>query len=232
MNALQFFTGNVPNLSPDVIFDPLVYGQFSCTSTTLTRLSDIECAFGKNFWCDPDYLFGISARASIPTGNKPKSMYVLEPIVGSGGFWKIGLGVNGQALVWHDEETKRSFGFYLDAHLNHFISTTQRRTFDLCGKPGSRYMLAQKLGTERQTPQLIGASDAGVEFQNEFTSVANLTTASVNVSVAIEADVALKFGYYAHNWNCDIGYDFYGRSCEKLSIPVMLQTHSMDKHGH
>lgn len=222
-NALQFFTGNVPNLAPDVTFQPLRYGKFACkkacNATTHTALSDIECAFGKNFWCDPDYLFGISARWSIPTGNKPHGVYVLEPIVGSGGFWKVGLGVNGQATLWRNETEHRSFGVYLDAHINHYIPTTQCRTFDLCGKPGSRYMLAQKLGTTRQTPQLIGASDAGVEFQNEFTSVANLTTTPIKVAIALEGDVVLKFGYYACNWNCDIGYNFWGRSCEKLSHP-------------
>ena len=45
------------------------------------------------------------------------------------------------------EDEESSFGFYSDGNFTHLCRTTQTRTFDLVGKPNSRYMLAEQLGT-------------------------------------------------------------------------------------
>lgn len=223
-NATAFFVNQqAPNLGSGVSFQPLMASLWTsscdCNHKALskTRLSDIEWAFGKNFWCSDDYLVGLSIRGSIPTGNKPQGKFLFEPIIGSGGFWKLGGAVNAHAILWADTVEDRSFGLYLDARLQHLFCTSQRRNFDLCGKPNSRYMLAEKLGTQRQPIHLIGQSDAGVEFQNQFAPVANLTQMKVNVRVNLEADVVIKATYYSCAWSVDVGYEFWGISCEKIS---------------
>lgn len=220
-NATDFFTGQAPTLGDGVTFQPLLFSKLTSVCNhrvlTKTRLSDIELALGKNFWCSDDYLVGLSIRGSIPTGNKPKGIFLFEPIIGSGGHWKLGAALNGHAIMWADEPGDRSFGLYIDARIQHLFSTKQCRNFDLCGKPNSRYMLAQQLGTQRQTPQLIGQADAGLEFQNFFTPVANLTQMKVNVHVNLEADILIKATYYSCAWSVDVGYEFWATSREKIS---------------
>ena len=104
----------------------------------------------------------------------------------------------------------------------------QTRCFDLCGKPNSRYMLAERLGPNLQdlagdtiasdtacTDSSCTPSDA--QFANEFSPVANLTMTKIKVSAAVQGDVALKFTYNNGNgFSWDLGYNFFGRSCEKI----------------
>jgi len=54
------------------------------------------------------------------------------------------------------------------------------------------------------------------QFAGEYTPVANLTTMSVDVSVGIQADLVLMFEYTRCNWSIDVGYNFWGSSCEKI----------------
>jgi len=77
-------------------------------------------------------------------------------------------------------------------------------------------MLAQKLGTMRQDPSLSGASNAGVEFQNEYCPVANLTYGSTDVSIGVESEVLARLVGFFRGWQCAIGYNFWGRSAEKI----------------
>ncbi len=219
-DATAFFTGSqVPQLQ-DVTFQPLSFGKFASCKTpcefTKTKFSDVEFALGWNFWRDDCHIVGASIRASAPLGNKPNGKYFFEPIIGSGGNWKLGLGIDAQTQVWADPEQQRAVWLYLEAHVQHLFKTRQHRCFDLCGKPNSRYMLAQKLGTTRQPIHLIGASDAGVEFQSEFAPVANITASPVKVSAKVEGDVAVKISYYACSWSWDFGYNFWGRSGERI----------------
>lgn len=221
-NATEFLSGTrVPNLGTGYVFQPLMCSKLNSSCgcdgvKTLTRLSDVEAAFGWNYWCDPAWLFGISLRVSAPTGNKPCGEFLFDPIIGSGGFWKVGVGFNGELTAWNDCTSDRSLSFYLDARIQHLFSTCQNRCFDLCGKPNSRYMLAQKLGTSRGPIHLIGESDAGVEFQNEYAPVANLTSMNVSVSAKFETDIVVKLGYYSCDSSWDIGYNFWRRSCENI----------------
>lgn len=227
-SASEFFSGaRAPNLGfgaegQAVTFQKLAASKFSldgcdCKGLNRTRLSDIEFALGWNFWCCEDYLVGLSIRASAPTGNKPCDEFFFAPLVGDGHHWKLGGGLNAQTIFWRSDCDDRSFGFFLDARVQHLFKACQNRVFDLCGKPNSRYMLAQRLGTFVTTNHLTGASGApGVEFRNEFAPVANLTRSNVDVEIAVEGDVALKFAYMSSCWEWDLGYEFWGRSCEKF----------------
>src|SRR5579885_509619 len=244
-NATAFFTGSVPTLPnvassdfpANVTFDALSCGKWNtccntdcnsdCNSCSKTRLADVEMVFGWNFACDEDYYFGLNVRAAGPSGNKPRGEFLFEPISGNGGHWQLGGGVDAHAVLWRGEESDSTFSFYLDANVTHLFSACQTRTFDICGKPNSRYALAEKLTSDvvdalagdltetDLTPSDLTLSDA--QFANEFAPVANLTCSKVNVSAAVQGDVALKFTYANGNgFSWDLGYNFFGRSCEKI----------------
>jgi len=229
--ALEFFNGSqVPNLGPDATFQRLLCGRWSCNNEHMTKtaLSDIEMTLGWNFVCDYDYHVGINVRTSIPTGNKPEATFLFEPIIGSGGHWKLGAGANLHVVVWRDVAEISSISFCLDAYGQHLFDACQRRCFDLCGLANSRYMLAQRLGTQRQTPHLGDDSDAGVEFQGEFAPVANLTESYVNVSVAVEGDVLATFVYARNTMSFEIGYNFWGRTCDRIFASGACNPNSLD----
>ena len=233
-NAAQFFTGaDAPTITGStpggavenpigspITFQKLQYSKFSNLDVRchcdVVRVSDIEMTLGWNFACSEDYHVGLGIRASAPVGPKPTGEWLFEPVVGSGGNWKLGAQITSHYMFWRSQDDERSFGLWIDANLQHLFDARQVRTFDLAGKPNSRYALAQKLGTNRLPIHLSGISDAGVEWQNEFAPIANLTASSVSVSAGIEANIVAKFAYMSHGTQFDIGYEFWTRSCEKI----------------
>lgn len=213
-------------------FDTLKFSKIgtsdgNCKGRSRTRLADVEMALGYNFVCCEDYYFGLSIRSEAPTGNKPCGEFFFEPVVGNGGSWTIGGGLNAKAVLWRCDDSESTFSLYLDANITHLFKACQTRVFDLCGKPNSRYMLAEKL-TSTITNGLSGSTTAAVatggtlstlQFANAYTSVANLTASQVKVSAAVQGDVALKFEYAnGCGFTWDIGYNFWGRSCEKICL--------------
>lgn len=221
-NDTSGVTGN-PSLPTQVTFQPLLYSKWAndCMHHGLqkTGLSDIEFAFGWNFVSNEDYLFGLALRASAPTGNTPDACYFFEPLIGSGGFSKLGLGIDFHSIIWRNTDETRSFGLYMHGNLQHLFSTRQKRTFDLCRQgTNSRYLLAQRLEPiPHNNPYALQPPNAyDLQYASEVAPVANLTTFNVDVQVAIEADIAALFSYVHNNFGIDIGYNFYGRSCEQI----------------
>ncbi|HZW60717.1 MAG TPA: hypothetical protein VFF04_00665, partial [Candidatus Babeliales bacterium] len=239
-SALNFFNGTQAPVLTGVdregniiinTFDKLKYSKWDncCGNGALskTRLADLELVLGHNIVCNETGYFGVNVRAAAPTGNHPCGEFLFEPVVGNGGSWQLGGGIDAHAVLWEGRRYN-SFSFYLDANITHLFKACQRRCFDLCGKPNSRYMLAERLGPNVQNlaGDTIGSdiectdfsctlSDA--QFAGEFSPVANLTITKVNVSAAVQADVALKFTYDNGNGcSWDLGYNFFGRSCEKI----------------
>lgn len=231
-NAAAFFNGgNITDVSVTpttaVVFDPLCYARFDGCSHNKTALADLAVTLGYNFINDEDYHLGVGIRMLAPTGTRPNGKRLFEPIVGNGKHWELGADVSGHAMLWRSCDEESNLGFFVDANITHLFKAKQTRTADLAGKPLSRYMLAERLATNSGTT-LGGATTAAAVapagvvapsaiFAGEFSPVANLTTRDVKVSVGVQGDVAAQFTYTRCGFAWDLGYNFWGRSCEKVS---------------
>ncbi len=212
----------IPEIS-GITFDPLSHARFGKHVLKRTKLSDVQFALGWNFWQSECYHFGLNIRGAAPTGSRPRGNYLFEPIVGNGHHWEYGAGLTGHWMLWRSRDENEEFNVYLDANITHLCRDRQCRTFDLCGKPLSRYMLASKMTSD--VVNLLGNARSPLapeyvipsyQFDNEFSSVANLSTIKVNSSATVQADVALKFAYSHNCFQFDLGYEFWGRTCEKI----------------
>lgn len=214
--------GKVPNLGPDVLFVPLGKAIISDQHHNTVRLSEIQVAFGWNFIQCDDHHFGLNMRGSAPTGTRPEGIYLFEPIVGNGHHWELGLGLTCHYDIFTDYCRDRYVAFYFDANLTHLFGARQTRTFDLSGKPLSRYMLAEKMGapvtnlfvstTSGTTSDIIPTA----QFQNVYTPVANLTTFDVEVRVAAQMDAVAMIDIQWCNWNIDFGYNYWAKTCQRI----------------
>jgi len=222
-NFTTFISGCGVITSNDFVFNPLCHAKMSCCDFKETALSDIQMALGYNIWCDDDYHFGLNLRAAAPTGTRPTGMYLFEPIVGNGKHWELGAGMNTHWCFWSDECNCKSMAFYIDANVTHLFKTRQCRTFDLCGKPLSRYMLAAQYKTPVENllagPNVASGLKPSKQFAGIYSPIANLTTFAVDVSVGAQADLVFMLQYVHNNWSFDLGYNFWGRSCEKIVCP-------------
>jgi hypothetical protein len=202
-----------------ITYQGLNRARMSTKTLTKTRPAELTAALGWNFWTGDGYHFGLNIRAAAPTGNKPRGCWLFEPIVGNGHHWELGAGLTGHWRWWQNEAEDKEFSTYIDANITTLFSSRQERTFDLCGKPLSRYMLALKF--THTANNLLSDTETGplpplAQFANEFVPVANLTTIPVDVSVPLHIDAALKCTYLHCNWQFDLGYDFWYRACEKI----------------
>jgi len=227
-NFSQFANGQAPAQFNDssfpadtITFDGLCNAKIQNCSHSLATLADLSLVVGYNFVERQKYHFGAGAKVVAPTGNRPEGKYLFEPIVGNGKHWELGAYFTGHAQLWECQDEDASFGLYIDATLTHLFKTRQRRTADLINRPLSRYMLAEKFTTPAVglTGGALSASAIvpSAQFAREFTPIANLTTQDVQVSIGVQGDIAAQFTYVQAGWNWDIGYNFWGRSCERFS---------------
>lgn len=216
-NFSAFAAGRAPQVD-GTTFIPLKYAKFDGCAHAQTRLAELQAVLGWNFLQDEDYHLGLGVRFAAPTGNKPEAELLFEPIAGNGRHWELGAQFTSHAMLWRSEDEESSIGFFLDANITHLFNATQYRTFDVKGKPLSRYMLAEKLGENTDTLQGGGDQQvlANAQFKNVFTPVANLSTFKVDVKCNVQADIAAQFTYANGGLNWDLGYDFWYRSCEKF----------------
>lgn len=222
-SASSYFSGGTPNIT-GITTQGLQFAKICGDQQTNTCFGDLRFELGWNALLEEDYLFGFGIEFAAPTGRRPDACFLFEPQCGNGKHWELGGNVHGLWTMWRSEDEDKHWDFVIDADITHLFNSKQRRTFDLNGKPLSRYMLAQKLGTTRQGPggdngdQLTGDSNAGFEYQNELAPVANFSTRDVKVSAAVQADLIAMFDLTVRGFSWDIGYNFWARSCEKIEF--------------
>ncbi len=217
----EYSTGkSLPSLPGDITIDPLRYAKMSSNSLSKTAVADVEIAIGWNFLCSDWYHFGINLRSIIPTGNRPNAQFLFEPIIGGCHHWQIGVGFTSHLMLWQSCDEREKAEIYADFNITHQFSSRQWRSFDLKQKPNSRYMLAAEYKSTI-TNNLRGDNGVALltpiaQFNNHYAPVANLTTFPVNVSIGIQADLALFLVYTKQETSWMFGYGFWGRSCEKI----------------
>ncbi len=228
----DYFKGEAPASVDGIVFQPLKYAKMPICNETKWGFAELRAELGWNFWQDDDYHLGVGAHVAAPTGNKRNAKFVMQPVIGNGNHWEVGGTVHGHYVFWRSDDEERQFGFYFDAVATHLFRTNEQRTFDLCCKDNSRYMLASKFthlmdktgfaelrGQPNPGDPVFTAINATSEFDNIYAPVANLTTTDVKVSVGVQADIVAMFNFQRRGFSWDLGYNFWTRSCESIECP-------------
>lgn len=227
----QLRNNNNQNDQITVNFGSLNNARISKGKLTKTRFADLRVILGYNwFSCDLiDYHVGAYAVIAAPTGNRPTGEFLFEAMIGNGHHTEYGGGLQGHYTLWRHYQANSCATLYGDISITHLAGTLQKRTFDLKGKPFSRYLLAHKLrapdnrklrGAQTIDP-MTGAPTspttlATSQYANMVNPVANLTTLCVDVSIGVQVDFVAMVNVAHHCWDFDIGYNLWYRSCEKI----------------
>jgi hypothetical protein len=180
-----------------------------------TGIGDIRTIIGWNLLRDRWHA-GINVHISAPGGNRPKGIFLFEPMVGNGHHWEAGAGVDGHYDVWRSEDEFKKVMIYGLATFTHLCATKQNRTFDLINSPFSRYMLAQDMKTPVNN-NLLGNGVAPIaQYDLQVTPVANLSNIAVKVSADLQADIVLGAHLEYFIVSLDLGYNFWYRSCDNI----------------
>jgi len=204
----------------NVVFEQLKFAKISNERLIKSRMAEIRTGIGWNFIDNKNYHCGFNGQLAAPTGLRPDAEYLFEPIVGNGHFWELGMGASGHYTFWRNQEETAHCLFYVDMNLTHLFRTRQARSFDLItGGTLSRYMLAMKM--KSPATNLQGTPDNNIpsaQFDNTLIPLANITTLDVEVSIAIQADIVLMFNATKNNFSFDLGYNYWGRSADNISL--------------
>ncbi|RTL07065.1 hypothetical protein EKK58_02710 [Candidatus Dependentiae bacterium] len=202
----------------DVKANTLNYAKFNNEEHSRNEFGELHLEIAYDFLLAEDYHLGIGFEVTAPTGHRPTAEYLFEPIGTNGKHWGVGGSVSGHYTLWRSEDENKRFDFVMEADFVHLLKTRQRRTFDLVGKPLSRYMLAEKMqkndGTLATTQ--TGNPKPTYQFAKEYTPVANISTLDVKTSVGVQADVVGMFTFTCKGLTWDLGYEFFGGSKEKV----------------
>jgi hypothetical protein len=186
-------------------FLPMQFGLIDGVQKSGAQFGDIEMTLGYNLVCNEDYLFGLGLRASAPSANKPNGIYMLQPLLGRGGSWGIGGYIDGKAKLW-ENHTNQSLHVNVMATILHLITTKNSiRSYDLTANgPGSKYLLV--------------ADYNGGSYQEVIQNLINISTLPTSSSCSAEGNAAISLSYISNGWAADFGYEFWGRTAEKLTI--------------
>jgi len=204
-----------------VIYQPLDKAQIKQKKHIRTRVADVRATLGWNAILNENGRFALQLQGAAPTGNKPEGEIFFESIVGNGYHWEFGAGISGHYIGYRNEDTDAHCGIYFDATITHLFAKRHTRTFDLFGKPFSRYMLAEKMSS--QVSDLKGGDTAGTavaptyQFTNQIAPLANLTTVQIDAQVSVQVDLVVMLNHTHGNWSYDVGYNFWYRGCDSFS---------------
>jgi hypothetical protein len=182
----------------------LKYGRFgqSCNSQTASGIAGLRFDIGYDFLrCDTMYL-GAGFTFIAPTGNRPKAVYLFEPIYGAQKNWQIGGTVVGGWELWNcnDEQT---FTAYLDATFLTLLKAQQRRLFGIRDRgPLSSFLLLKQFDDDDQ--------EIGLD------RVANFSATCGKFRSKFMTDIAIMLQYANCGFVANIGYEFWFRSQEEF----------------
>jgi hypothetical protein len=193
---------------------PLNYGTIYGREEKV-HICDPQIIVGYNFLREENYLLGVNVRTYLPAGNRVNQRYLFNPIIGDARRWQLGIGIDGHATLWHDKDSRMKALFYWEANITHIFGGKQLRSYDFKGSPGSRYMLLETLSSPAQG-LLVNGTAAVEQYVGELLPAINATTLMSTVKINVQADIALKLALMYKQFTIDLGYEFWGRSKEKL----------------
>lgn len=182
-----------------------------------TALADIELKVGIEWLERHPCHFESYLGVKVPTGNRPKGVFIFEPIVGNGGHLAAMFGTSGGARIWDWEECGYDLRLEYAIHSEYVFSRNQVRSLDLKNKPYTRYI--QLYANEQQA--LLAAA---TENENLFTPGINLLTLPVKVTPGYLFDINSAFVFSTHKgFQGEVGYNLYYRKSDnvKLACPFV-----------
>jgi hypothetical protein len=167
-----------------------------------TGLADLTVRVGCNRVNRKDFFVSQYLGVIFPTGNKPKAIYMWEPMVGNNSHFGVEWGntthyclkESAKGKIW---VTNVISGKYL-------FENTQKRSLDLYNGQWTRYLAMFANGAKR-------ASD-------ESTFGINLMTQDVKVNPGFAATIGTQFSAMGEKWTGNLGFMTHVRQAERIEL--------------
>lgn len=180
----------------------------SCDCDHKVRFAELEIRLGWNGvlsdCCSIDATLGLIC----PTGNKNNAAIMFAPVVGNGKHWGIAWGAELQYNIWTWDEA--ALKVRIDTDARYLFKNEQMRSFDLVGKPWSRYMMMFANYDD------AAAFSTGTLTDKTGTFGINLMTRCVDVTPGYQFNMNTGFVYKGECFLAELGTTLYARHGEKI----------------
>jgi len=214
----SFVGGCCAPIDTTVLFQPLHYAKMSKCALRTTRLAEISSYLWWDFRRNDHDRAGIALFGSAPTGTRPNGRYLFEPIAGNDHHWYAGAKIYGTVHAARDYECESYCTIHGELALSNIFSNHQHRTFDLKGKPNSRYMLIEKVGTPVDDMVAGNGITPNAQFKQVLAPLANISTCDIKVAIGAQFNINAFFAYTCRNLSWIFGYRYWTRRCDKISL--------------
>lgn len=157
--------------------------------------------FGRAFLSEDHYQIAYYSIVNVPFGGGQNAEYLFDAYAGTNQHVGFGNGVTFQILL-NQDATKYAFCWFLNLEHLFLIHNKQMRTFDLIGKPWSRYMLYNK---KDGAPNLL---EPGV----------NIFTYKCRVRPYNFVEFSTGWRIISEKYECEFGYDLWGHGDERVKV--------------
>lgn len=188
------------------------YGKFNPGNLQKTGLADITLKLGYTVLKQDTIVWNLYPSFVIPTGFKPKSHYVFEPIIGNGQHFALGLGTNVDAELYCNDCS--DMHFYSSFDYSYLFSNHQTRSFDLKSNgEWSRYLLVFF------PSQAINPATNMIE-ENRRTAVPGINVFSETMRVCPRSEInwTNDLSFNMHCWSFHTGYNLWWKAREHVRL--------------
>ncbi len=188
--------------------EPLRAGKFPSHELNKWTVPGVHFDLGYDIYDKLPWYFAGSMHIVFPTGNRPKGIYVFEPIIGANKSWQLGATAIAHYIKQFDQS---EFGIYFYAVGTHLFKSKQDRVFSLnCNGPGSQLLLLKQFNDDK-----TGLINAERE--------ANIFLGTTKIGATLMFDGSLMFQYSHKHLVLDLGYNLWARTPEHRSKSVGLK---------
>jgi hypothetical protein len=168
-----------------------------------TKVADVEIKIGYDALCSDCCFVNGYVGALVPTGNRPKGVFIFEPIVGHNRHTGFIFGSYLSYDVWSDCDRSLTWDVSFDSR--YLFSGKETRSFDLKYRPWSRYLLVYANAADAAA----GVPSPGInQFTQEFKVTPRFYT-TMNTALCYSS----MCGFQA-----EVGWNFWARQAEKLKL--------------
>lgn len=210
----------VANMQEAFMQSDWCYGKILNKELVATGLGDIEVKLAYEWLQRIPFRLESYVGMVIPTGTRPQSIVVFEPIVGNGHHWGIMYGSTGGIQLMYNEEHCSGLRMEFAAQSQHLFANTQTRSFDLINRPWSRYiqLYANKAQAEEAAELATQGPPQDLIAPNLCTPGINLFTQKVSVKPGYSHNGMTAFVYSYKKLQAEGGYGFWCRRADCVTL--------------
>jgi len=173
----------------------------NCGKQKTTQLAEVRLRLGKSYIAKNGFELIYFSGFSIPTSKGQDPRFAFSPVAGFNNHWGMEVGFHAQILLNRDD-CPYAFSLFVGLESLFLVDNKQYRTFDLIGKPWSRYLLFNRRG---------GAPDQNIPG-------VNVMTRKVKVHPYTVVDFDVGWRMKTDHYECEIGWGIWGHGNEKIEF--------------